>query len=489
MKTFKSLLCVAACTVGFIGSVNAATLSIGNDTTEASARGRSVPLELKDDDLNEYIRVEFQLGISETSYASISSFSYTASGMSYSLNGETYVIENENGLLAKKLGDINYTTTENLNSNFKIVLNNVEFTKKDGTKVRPGTSAGVKKTDGNITYERPKSTEAALNALTVSQGTLSPAFDKGITEYKVQVRDTINSIKINATPCAGATVTGTGTKPLNIGENLIEVEVTAEDGSTKNTYTINVIRGEIAEPSAYIKELTINNIGVSLSPAFDPKNNKYTVNIDKNISELNFKYELEDPMAEVTISGNENYVEGENLVTIKVISSDGSDEQTYEITVIKEAEEESTEEPATPEEPNDKKEKKNNIWLIVGIVTVILIIIIGVSIILFKKKKDKKKKDYEESKLPLKRREGSEMTVEIDQVAEEDEYEPKHESAPKEESDLTEKESITELLKSELYEDDRTQRFDSSEFEDLKKKIYDEDEIDQTKEFDFKDFE
>ena len=101
-----------------------------------------------------------------------------------------------------------------------------------------------------------------------------------------------------------------------------------------------------------------------------------------------------------------------------------------------------------------------------------------VTIIIFKKKKNYKKK-IDNTKLPLKRREGSEKTVEIDTVVEK----PKHAASQEEE------ESITDILKTELYDDDRTQKFNDDELEKLKKKIYDDEEIDQTKEFNFKDFE
>lgn len=487
MKKLKGLVCAAICAVSIIGGVNAATIAVGNDTTTAGARNRSVPLELRDDDLGDYSKVEFRLTISETTYATMS-LSYEGKGLTFSQNGDIYVVENTTGggLSAQTLGKITYSTTDELASNFKIVLNDVTFTKKDGTTFKPG-DAGIKKVDGTIKYEKPKSTDASLNNLTVSQGELTPAFDKNTKEYTVQVKDTISTIRLNATPCQGATVKGDGSKAITIGENSFDIEVTAEDGTTKNVYTIRVLRGEIAEPSTYLKSLEINNIGVTLSPKFDPKNNKYTINIGKDISKLNFKYETEYPLAEVEIEGNEDFQEGENLVNIRV-NAEGLEEQIYEITVIKEAE-------AVPDDPIDtpkveeKKEKKVNIWLIVVIVIAILAVIGGVTFLLFKKKNNKKSKE-ENSKLPLKRREGSEKTVEIAKMDAEDS--PRHaqrepEEQNDEQDDISDEESITEILKSELYEDDRTQRFDSDEFKDLKKKIYEESDIEETKEFDFKD--
>ena len=39
-----------------------------------------------------------------------------------------------------------------------------------------------------------------------------------------------------------ATMTGTGTKTLAVGNNTAEVKVTAEDGTTKKTYKITIRR-------------------------------------------------------------------------------------------------------------------------------------------------------------------------------------------------------------------------------------------------------
>lgn len=482
MKKYKGLLCVAVCTFGLIGNIEAASLKIENGSAKAGTFNNEVKISLSDEDLVDYNKVEFQLAVSNTFYAQIDKLQANAiTGLTFSQEENssivTYRFENKqaNGSLNEAdLGSILFKTSDSMDGNVTITPVNVIFYKKDGSgTMKPGDS-GVKAIAGTVVYEKPKSSEASLTGLTVSQGTLSPEFDSSTTEYKVQVKDTINTIRISATPCPGAKVEGPGAHSLNMGENSFEIKVIAEDGFTENVYTVKVIRGEISEPNAYLKDLVINNIGAVLSPKFDSKNNKYTVEVGKDITKLDFKYELEDPMAEVTIEGNENYVEGENLVKIEVKSSDGKETQVYEITVIKNTEDK-TETPTDDKEPEDDEKKKNNIWLIVGIVSVILIVVGSLTFVLFKKKKKK-----ENTKLPLKRREGSEKTVEIETVEEEN----------TEQSDYpTEEQSITDILKSELYDDDRTQKFDREDLEKLKEKLPDAKEEDQTKEFNFKDFE
>lgn len=494
MKIIKNLLCVTVCSVGLITGVEAATLKIGDGVAKAGSQNNEVKISLTDEDLVNYNKVEFQLSVSNTFYAQVTGLQpNTGAGLAYSTSQSegisTYSFESKSGSLSEiELGSVVFRTSDSMDSDIKITPIAVKFYKKDdGATVAPG-DAGIKALNGNVKYERPKSSEAVLTNIELNSGTLTPAFDSTVTEYKVQVRDTLNYIRINPVPCLGATISGdAGAKALEMGENNFEITVTAEDGSTSNTYKLTVIRGEIAEPSAYLKDLVINNIGASLSPTFESKNNKYTVQIDKAISKLDFKYELEDPMAEVKIEGNENFAEGENLVKILVKSSDGQDEQVYEITVIKE-EDNSSAIPVEDDKTPATKKKGVNVWLIVGIVSAIIVVVIAVAIILFRKNNKKKK---EEAKLPLKRREGAERTVELNAV---DNDTPKH--AVKEDEDYiekkeypTEEESITEILKSELYEDDRTQKFDPEELKKIKRSSYDEmQDEEQTKEFDFKDF-
>ncbi len=163
-----------------------------------------------------------------------------------------------------------------------------------------------------------------------------------------------------------------------------------------------------------------------------------------------------------------------------MLSSNGEDKQIYELTVIKGEEEEEETPPTEPEEEKPEEPKKKlNFWLIGAIAAGILLITSGVAFLLFRKKKDKKKpqKNKEESQLPLKKRAGDEPTYEIDRIE-------------NLESEKFEDESVTDILKGELFDDDRTQKFDADTFKAATKREYDEDdEDDKTKEFDFKDFE
>ena len=83
-----------------------------------------------------------------------------------------------------------------------------------------------------------KSGNNALSALTVSAGTLTPAFDPAVTEYTLSLPQGTEKITLTATPSdSNATVQGDGELTLQEGENMLPLVVTAENGDTK-TYTV-----------------------------------------------------------------------------------------------------------------------------------------------------------------------------------------------------------------------------------------------------------
>lgn len=113
------------------------------------------------------------------------------------------------------------------------------------------TSAGgtVKGEDMSFTT----STFASLASLTASTGTLLPAFDSRVTSYSISVPNSATTISF--TPVVlnpGATVTindvpvesgtASGLLDLTIGNNPINIKVTAAGGGITKTYTVTVTR-------------------------------------------------------------------------------------------------------------------------------------------------------------------------------------------------------------------------------------------------------
>src|SRR5258708_17017841 len=110
-----------------------------------------------------------------------------------------------------------------------------------------GTSAKLY----TLTVTRAPSTNANLASLSISSGTLSPAFATGTTSYTTTVgttsitvtpttSDAAAKVKVNGTSVSSGTASAN--LPLVVGSNTITTVVTAQDGTTTDTYTITVTR-------------------------------------------------------------------------------------------------------------------------------------------------------------------------------------------------------------------------------------------------------
>ena len=96
-----------------------------------------------------------------------------------------------------------------------------------------------------VTVTAERSSVATLQALELSDIALSPAFDSTTTEYAAEVEYTVETTTVVAMPThPGATVEGAGEMTLAEGDNTIIVTVTAEDGTSQETYTVTVTVGE-----------------------------------------------------------------------------------------------------------------------------------------------------------------------------------------------------------------------------------------------------
>ncbi|MBF7081623.1 S-layer homology domain-containing protein [Desulfallas sp. Bu1-1] len=118
-----------------------------------------------------------------------------------------------------------------------------------------------------------ESCNAGLAGLTLSSGTLAPAFDASVTEYTAVVDYGVDVIEVIATPAdadAGMMINGCAlgggvpfTVNLNMGDNMIEIVVTAPDGVTRKVYTVTVRRQSDTESPTWLagSSLSATSIG------------------------------------------------------------------------------------------------------------------------------------------------------------------------------------------------------------------------------------
>lgn len=270
-----------------------------------------------------------------------------------------------------------------------------------------------------LTTKKPvvESSNNDLKSLKIEQYELVPEFDPEVTEYSMKISENSDALIVDAeAEDEKAEVKITGNDELLTGENVIEIVVTAEDGSTKK-YTINVTKGEELKTS--LSELNV--AGYTLTPEFDSSVYEYTLEVnDLNVKslEISAKANVED--ADIEILGNEELKQGENIITILVKSNNNEEVLTYQIVVtIQEAAE-------VPAEENQiiPGIANNDLYLYGGIGIGVLIVLIIIIVVIAKRrnkddddfgsyygnfdslekaeKKEKKRKQKEENKETVK---------------------------------------------------------------------------------------
>lgn len=196
--------------------------------------------------------------------------------------------------------------------------------------------------DKNNSGKTSELTAITVDGTKYTNGQTVPAVENSKNSVKVLAVGTSNySIKVNGNSVSGTTV------KLEEGTNEIVV-TNLDDGQSIKVYlsrkakentTPNIIDESVEEETK--KELKLSKLEVQdfdFSPVFSEDTYAYTINIDmdkKDISKLNLTAIANDESAKVTIQGNENFKEGENIVYIILESADGSKKVTYQITVNK----------------------------------------------------------------------------------------------------------------------------------------------------------
>lgn len=150
-------------------------------------------------------------------------------------------------------------TGESVSVKFKAVSSGNAYVKAEaatltagGTHITvTGASAGQSADTSEGTSGTVKSGDNSLSALTISPGTLSPAFKGSVTEYTAQVGGDVSEISVSpVTSNSKATVESvSGNKDLKSGKNVISIRVKAENG-TEATYKITVTKGEGSTPAS-----------------------------------------------------------------------------------------------------------------------------------------------------------------------------------------------------------------------------------------------
>lgn len=272
--------------------------------------------------------------------------------------------------------------------------------------------------ESTTTQTQTKSNVATLSNLGIKGQYDFTGFTPSKTSYSVTVPNDVESVEIYASKGQnGQKISGTGVKQLQEGVNAVNVVVTAEDGKTTKTYTVNIERKALEENTEEqteetqesttfgLKDLKVE--GMELTPEFNTDTYSYTVQLTEDKSSLGLTTIATDEKASIEVNGNEDLKDGENIITIIVKDETGEKTVTYQITVNKTvSNNEKTE--ATVQNINNSKKKKILI-LVCGVIFIILIIVI---IMVIKKKKDSNNGDYYQSNIEIQDNNTSELKYE-----------------------------------------------------------------------------
>ena len=209
------------------------------------------------------------------------------------------------------------------------------------------TSNNTKPNTNTSTPTVKKSSNSNLESLQIAEGVFSPEFAKNVYEYAITVPNEITKLNISASQeHSRATVKVVGNNELQVGDNTVEIIVTAEDGST-STYKIYATRAlpELSLATLGISYINENNekVNIVLEPQFVGNIYEYKINerLSHTIKKLQIEATANRENAKIELSGNEDLKAGKNEITIKVTlpNEDGLEEQKIYTIVLERKEE------------------------------------------------------------------------------------------------------------------------------------------------------
>jgi len=187
-----------------------------------------------------------------------------------------------------------------------------------------------------LSIKRECSSDATLKDIVLSSGTLSPAFNKNVKDYKVSVAKDVDKITINAAKndvnqeIAGTVID----RKLEYGENKFAIKVKAENG-TINTYNLTVTRDDSRSSNTNLTGITLSDGKLN----FDPNTTEYKTKVLYEVTGINIVATPEDATSKVSVIGGDKLIVGDNTIKIRVTSEKGEEkEYTIIVTRLKEGE-------------------------------------------------------------------------------------------------------------------------------------------------------
>ena len=268
----------------------------------------------------------------------------------------------------KKAGKYTVTLTGNVTGTNDRASTPISVTKTITVKEKNTNNNTTSDNTENNT-ENNANNEALLKDATLKNLGIRPndftGFRKAILSYSVSVPKNVEKVSIYAEATnPKATVTGTGTKTLQIGKNTFNIKVTAEDKKTTKTYTLVITRKNEDENAS---DATLTNLGIRPKEydftGFKAGTLSYNASVPNDVEKITIYATAKSEKATITGIGSKTLKVGANRCEIKVTSENKKVTKTYVINVTRKEQEEKTEEKEdeTNEDNNKNEENEDNL--------------------------------------------------------------------------------------------------------------------------------
>lgn len=243
----------------------------------------------------------------------------TTVGINNMVVGDVKAISHSANVSVKNITIVDEKKEDNSNDNND--KKDTSSNKGNNSGSKKNNSSNSNKNNSNNSTASNKSSNNLLDSLTINNAKMSPTFSKDVTSYSITVPKDVNKLDLDyklSDSKASVKVVGNDNLKSN-KNNVVEIIVTAEDGSTK-TYTLNV---SFSSDSSSNKLASLEVKESSLYPKFDSNVNEYKIKLKKNVSKLTIDAIAKDKNSKVEIIDNKNLNKNNSVVLVKVTDKNG----------------------------------------------------------------------------------------------------------------------------------------------------------------------